>query len=113
MEQESLNVYRGCTPVVDAEYESGSDVSPTEVIIEALAEAAGIDPIELPPLYEFVDPDALDHLFGEHDGAAHADALLSFQVETWNVFVRADGCIRVCDNTQPTEPEPVFESTPV
>ena len=113
MEQESLNVYRGCTPVVDAEYESESDVSPTEVIIEALAEAAEIEPIELPPLYEFVDPDALDQLFGEHDGAAHADALLSFQVETWNVFVRADGRIRICDNTQPTDPEPVFESTPV
>ena len=112
MEQESLNVYRGCTPVVDAEYESESDVSPTEVIIEALAEAAEIEPIELPPLYEFVDPDALDQLFGEHDGAAHADALLSFQVETWNVFVRADGRIRVCDNTRPTDPEPVFESAP-
>lgn len=113
MVQESLNLYRGCAPVVDAEYEFESDVSPTEVIIEALAEAAEIDPIELPPLYEFVDPDALDQLFGEHEGAAHADALLSFQVETWNVFVRADGRIRICDNTQPTDPEPVFESTPI
>ncbi len=113
MEQESLNVYCGCTPVVDAECEFESDVSPTEVIIESLAEAAEIDPIKLPPLYEFVDPDALDQLFGEHDGAAHADAILSFQVETWNVFVRADGRIRICDNTQPTDPEPVFESTPV
>lgn len=112
MDQESLNVYRGCTPVVDAEYGLESDRSPTEVIIEALAEAAEIDPMDLPPLYEFVDPDALDQLFGRHDGAAHADALLSFQVETWNVFVRTDGRIRICDNTQPTDPEPVFESTP-
>ena len=90
MGQQSLNVYRGCTPVVDAEYEFESDGSPAEVIVEALAEAAEIDPLDLPSLYEFVDPDALDQLFGEHDGAAHADALLSFQVETWNVFVRAD-----------------------
>ncbi|SFG96159.1 hypothetical protein SAMN04488063_3426 [Halopelagius inordinatus] len=112
MGQESLNVYRGCTPVVDAEYEFESEGSPTEVIVEALAEAAEIDPLDLPPLYEFVDPDALDQLFGEHVGAAHADALLSFQVETWNVFVRADGRIRVCDATRPTDPEPVFESTP-
>lgn len=112
MDQESLNVCCGCTPVVDAEYESESDVSPTDVIIEALAEAAEIDPVDLPPLYEFVDPDALNQLFGEHDGAVHADALLSFQVETWNVFVRSDGRIRVCDNTRLTDPEPVFESTP-
>ncbi|NIB99834.1 HalOD1 output domain-containing protein [Halobacterium sp. R2-5] len=112
MGQQSLTVYRGCTPVVDAEYEFESDGSPAEVIVEALAEAAEIDPLDLPPLYEFVDPDALNQLFGEHDGAAHADALLSFQVETWNVFVRADGRIRVCDATQPTDPEPVFESTP-
>src|SRR6056297_2581954 len=110
MDQESLNVYRGCTPVVDAEYEFESDGSPTEIIVEAIAEAAEIDPVDLPPLYEIVDPAALNQFFGEHDGAAQTDALLSFQVKTWNVFVRADGRIRVCDNTQPTDPEPVFES---
>ncbi|MFB1066845.1 HalOD1 output domain-containing protein, partial [Natrinema sp. H-ect4] len=112
MDQESVNVYRGCMPVVDAEYEFESDGSPIVVIAEALAEAAEIDPVDLPPLYEFVDPDALDQLFGDHDGAAHADALLNFRVETWYVFIRADGRIRVCDATQPTDPEPVFESTP-
>lgn len=112
MDQESLNVFRGCTPVVDAEYDFESDGSPTEIIVEALAEAAEIDPVDVPPLYEFVDPDALNQLFGAHDGAVHADALLSFRVATWNVFVRADGRIRICDNTRPTDPEPVFESTP-
>jgi hypothetical protein len=112
MTHESLNVYRGCTPVVDAEYEFERGQTPTEVIIAALAEAAEMDPVDLPPLYDYVDPDALNRLFGEHDGAALADALLSFQVENWNVFVRADGRIRVCDNTRPTDPEPVFESTP-
>ena len=112
MEQGALNVYRGCTPVVDAEYGSESDGSPAEVIVEALAEAAGVDPIDLPPLFDFVDPDAIEQLFMGHDSAPHADALLSFRVETWNVFVRADGRIRVCDSTRPTNPEPVFESTP-
>lgn len=105
-------VYRGCTPVVDAYYGSSNDRSPSEVIVEALAEAAGIDPLELPPLYEFVDTDALNALFDRHDGAEDAGALLSFTVDTWNVFVRADGRIRVCDATRPTEPEPIFDASP-
>lgn len=112
MEQGELTIYRGCTPVVDAQYGPESDRSPAEVIIDALAEAAGVDPLELPPLYEFVDGDALDSLFEEHDGASDANALLSFQIANWNVFVRADGRVRVCDGTHPTDPEPVFESTP-
>lgn len=37
-------------------------------VIEAVADAAGVDPIELPPLYEVVDTDALDRLFDGHTG---------------------------------------------
>ena len=113
MERRSLNVYRDCKPVVDAEYGSESGESPVEIIIEALAEAAGVDPVDLPPLFDFIEPDAVDQLFMEHDGASQTDAILSFRFETWNVFIRADGRIRVCDNTQSTNPEPIFESTPV
>lgn len=112
MEHGTLTVYRGCTPVVDAEYSPESDLSPAEIIVDALAEAAEVDPLELPPLYEFVDYDALNRLFQKHDGTADADALLCFRIENWNVFIRADGRVRVCDSTRPTDPEPVFESTP-
>ena len=108
---DQLTVYRGCTPVVDAEYGGESDQSPAEVIIDAVATAAGVDPLDLPPLYEFVETDALDDLFARHHGETDANTLLSFQVETWNVFVRADGRIRVCDATRPTEPRPVFDSS--
>lgn len=105
-----LTVYRGCTPVVDAEYGTEGDRSPAEVIVEAVATAAGVDPLELPPLYDSVDLDAIDTLFARHDGAADGGTLLSFKIDTWNVFVRADGRIRVCDATRPMDPEPVFES---
>ncbi len=107
----SLTVYRGCTPVVDAYYDAEANRPPVEVIIEALAEAADADPIELAPLYEIVDTDAIDALFSRHDGAESAETLLSFRAETWNVFIHADGRIRVCDATQPTEPEPVFNES--
>jgi len=110
MDSDQLRVYRGCTPVVDAEYNPESDnESPTAVIIDALAEASGKDPQALTPLYEYVDTKALDRLFVGHNGAAEAEALLSFKVENWNVFVKANGYIRVCDATQPTDPEPVFD----
>ena len=112
MESGAITLYRGCTPVVDARYQQDGSESPTEVIIEAVAEAADVEPLELPPLYEFIDPDALDTLFQQHEGAVDSEAVLSFRIDDWNVFVRADGRIRVCDGTRLTEPQPVFESTP-
>lgn len=89
-----------------------SDSSVTEAVIWALADAVGVDPVELPPLYEYVDTDALNALFERHRPTDRTN-LLSFQVDTWNVFVRSDGRIRVCDATQPIDPEPVFESASV
>jgi len=110
MSDSSLDVYRSCKPVVDAEYTSESDRSPSDAVIEALAKAAETDPIELPPLYEFIDPDALDQLIEKHGRASSQKTVLSFQVETWNVFINSDGQIRVCDSTHATPPEPVFDS---
>lgn len=82
-------------------------------IIDALATAKGVNTTDLPPLFEIVDPDAIDSLFSNHNGATDAEATLSFTYDNWNVFVNADGRIRVCDSTQPTDPEPVFESSVV
>ena len=112
MEGGELAVYRGCTPVVDAKFESeNGSTSVVESVVWAIAEAAGVDPTALPPLYEYVDTDALNAMFDRRDGPSDDTALLSFQVETWNVFVSADGRIRVCDATRPTDPEPVFGSS--
>ncbi|WP_311171358.1 HalOD1 output domain-containing protein [Halobellus ordinarius] len=106
-----LLIYRGCIPVVDAEYDVQSDSSATEAIIWAVADAVGVDPTALPPLFDYVDPDALNALFARRDKGTGGGTILSFQIDTWNVFVRSDGRIRICDGTQPTDPEPVFEST--
>lgn len=109
MDNGQLTVYRGCTPVIDAAYAPDGDHSPAEVIIDALAEVTGVDPLELPPLYNFIDPEALDQLFARHSPSENVDAILGFTVEQWNVFVRADGRIRICDARQPSDPQPVFE----
>lgn len=106
----SMTVYRGCTPVVDAKYDPEGDKNPTEVIINAVAEAADVDPMELPPLYEFIEPDSLNNLF-QHNGTTDTETILGFRIDNWNVFVRGDGRIRVCDGAQPTDPQPIFESS--
>lgn len=98
-----------CAPIIVAEYTRESDGSPVTVIVEALARATGVDQADLPPLYEVVDPDAINALFERHGGAENANALLSFRIDTWNVFVRGDGRIRICDATETVDPEPVFD----
>ena len=103
-------IYRGCTPVVDTEYGAEEDRSPAAAVIEAIAAAANVDPVDLPPLFESIDSDALNQLFETRSERQESKALLSFQFETWNVFVRSDGRIRICDATKPTEPTPVFEN---
>ncbi|RQG98677.1 HalOD1 output domain-containing protein [Natrarchaeobius oligotrophus] len=37
--------------------------TPVHAVIEAVAETTDSDPLDLPPLYEAVDPDALNTLF--------------------------------------------------
>ncbi|WP_324759767.1 HalOD1 output domain-containing protein [Haloarcula sp. GH36] len=105
-----LAIDRRCTPVVDAEYDFESNRSAVEAITVALADAAGVDPVDLPPLYDYVDSDALNSLFERFERGKDSETILSFQVDTWNVFVHSDGRISICDATQPTDPEPVFES---
>jgi hypothetical protein len=101
-------LYRTSAPVVDARYDEDSAQTITGTLITAVAEAAAVDPIELPPLYETIDTDAIEQLFERHNETVDSPTTLSFTVETWNVFVRSDGRVRVCDETQVTEPAPVF-----
>ncbi|WP_276249583.1 HalOD1 output domain-containing protein [Haloarcula rara] len=93
-------------------YEADTARTPTDAIVHALATATDTEPTELTPLYDSIDTEALNQMFGEHGGARDAKAVLGFQVENWNVFVRGDGRIRVCDATRQTDPEPVFQGKP-
>lgn len=103
-------LYRGCRPIVDARYDRNSDRSPTVAVTDALAEADGVDATDIPPLYEVIDPDALDALFADRGSDVDAELLVSFRFREWNVFVSSEGRIRVCDPTQPTDPETIFEN---
>lgn len=108
-----LNVYRSCSPVVDSRYELDDSRSVVDALAEAVASAEGVDVTDLPPLYDVIDLDAITQLFEDHHGAVAAEAFLGFTYDHWNVFIRADGCIRVCDGRKYVDPEPVFDDVSV
>jgi len=112
MNEPELTLYRSCTPVTDVIYEPDAAETPTEAVVHALATATDTEPTELAPLYDAIDTAALDQMFGEHGGESGSTAVLSFQVENWNIFVRGDGRVRVCDAARQTDPTPVFEGEP-
>lgn len=45
------------------------DVGLTERIIQSVADLKGVDTVDLPPLYETVDPDGLEQIFQNNDGS--------------------------------------------
>lgn len=93
-------------PVISTDFEDFTNQTPSEVIIEAVAAAAGVDPLELPSLYNYVDPDAVDTLVSGRGGAA--EPTLKFKMRTWDILIRGDGKICVCDRSRPIDPQPVF-----
>jgi len=59
-------------------------------VVEVVSRAKDVDPVELPPLYEAVDPDALDLLF-----PGGTDCELRFTYVGQDVIVRNGGEIVV------------------
>ncbi|MFC7231403.1 HalOD1 output domain-containing protein [Saliphagus sp. GCM10025308] len=55
-----------------------TDELPSEAVVEAVAAATGSTPESIPPLYEVVDPEALDQLF---EPTSHVPSLRTGVVE--------------------------------
>ena len=62
-------------------------------IAEAVADAEGVSPLEIDPLYESIDPDALGRFLDSVD--AEDDVSVAFTHGQWAVTVRADGRVVV------------------
>lgn len=71
-------------------------------IVRRLSYEAGVDPIDLPPLYEYVDTDALCALLAPEAGS-DAEVGVEFRVEDWLVAASSDGAVSV---TTWVDPEP-------
>lgn len=63
----------------------------SEAVVDAVADAADADPIDLPPLYGVVDPDALDGLFGPILGdGLPSGGRIEFSYAGYDVAVEGD-----------------------
>jgi hypothetical protein len=79
---------------VAPESPSRNDLSkpPSQAVVEAVASAEGLDPLELPvPLYDAIDPDALDALFQDDD----TDGRVEFSYYGYDVTVTDVGDVRL------------------
>lgn len=73
-----------------------TDDRPSMAVVEAVADVTDTDAIDLPPLYEVVDPDAVDALFdhARRDGRLR-EQRLSFAYAGFDVTLSADGSIEL------------------
>jgi len=84
------------SPVYSTTYDWTSDVPLSTEVLTLVAEAADVDPIDLEPMNNCVDPDALNKLFStREDGTPRAGGNVSFEIHGHYVTVFADGQIVV------------------
>lgn len=82
----------------------GRQLPPSQAIIEAVANAEGVDVIDLrppayEPLYSVVDPEALDLLFARPNAASDSETRVSFVYEGYDIVVYGDGQVSVSEAT--------------
>lgn len=92
------------TTVTDPGPDAGRSGGASEAVIRTVAEAKGVDPLELDPLYDRIDLDAVDRLFASADVPA---GRLTFEVAGCRVRVRADGQVSATplENVDRVDPE--------
>lgn len=64
-------------------------------VVTAVAARRGVEPTELPPLYEWVDPDALDALFEPTTTGGPRRGRLSFTYDGHEVVLECDDGVAI------------------
>lgn len=66
--------------------------TPSMAIVAAVADARGVDPLQLEPLANAIDPEALDRLFADtYGGQSRTTGRLTFEVAGCEVIVTDAG----------------------
>ncbi|WP_458210771.1 HalOD1 output domain-containing protein [Haladaptatus sp. NG-SE-30] len=68
-------------------------------VIETVAEITGTSPLDLEPLYESIDPDALTSLFGQSHPARSGPRMVFFEMAGCTVVVSSTGTVTVTEGT--------------
>jgi hypothetical protein len=77
-------------------FEPSSGGSATEAVVSLVAQEEDCDPLELPPLYGAVDPEALDQICTAGDGSS---LCISFDYTGYTVLVDANGIVQLVDES--------------
>lgn len=75
----------------------GSDDRLSTVIIDAVAAVTDTEPTDIGPLYNVIDPEALEQVFAPTPTSTrcHAASYLSFSLHDCEVTVASDGLIEI------------------
>lgn len=65
-------------------------------VVQTLADAEGVDPLELDPLYNTLDPDALDKLFSS-TGDSEPQGSVRFTTNGYEVTVTSTGRVHLSE----------------
>lgn len=78
---------------------------PSQAVIELVAEAEDVDPVDLDvPLYDAVDPEALDALFESTAGSSRLNGQTTFEYLGHTVVVASDGTVELADEVATSPP---------
>lgn len=78
-----------------------TDESAPSAVVRAVSDLTGLDPTEMDPLYDYVDPDALDTLVGNATDGDVTDFYISFRMQGVRVAIDGDRSIVVHDESDP------------
>jgi len=67
-------------------YEQDFDGTPSEAVVSTVAGATAQSPLEMQPLFEVIDPDALDRLLGE-GGEPNSSMRITFRYCGYRITV--------------------------
>lgn len=76
------------------EFSGGTD-EPSTTVVEAVAAITGRKQDELDPLYDAVETDALDSIFGSGIRSDEGDVVITFTYEGVDVVVRNSGVVEI------------------
>lgn len=79
-----------------------------EQVVDEVSRIEGVDQTDLPPLYDVVNPDALDSLLGDADRESEGDVRISFSYSGYVVTARDDGIVEIEDRSGHPDSEADF-----
>lgn len=81
------------------------DGSVSVAVVTAIAERRGVSPTELPPLYDAIDPDAMDALFASTRSGGPRCGRLEFTYDGHEITVECDDGLEIAiDGSSVVEP---------